>query len=72
MNFRRSRDNGSGAIAVESERRLALPCGVVLDEILAMRAEGRLSGYGYGWMVRDFGVKFTLDLDPEALGLPRV
>lgn len=72
INFRRARENGSGAIAVETERRLALPCGDIAIGIEQMLAAGQLSNSGYGWVLKDMGDWIRVDLDREALGLPRI
>ncbi len=71
LNFRQLKEDQTTAIAVESERRLALPCGEIALEIEAMLRERRLSGAGYGFTVKLFEDWIRVDLDREALGLPQ-
>jgi hypothetical protein len=71
LNFRQLKDDQAPVVAVELERRLLLPCGDIAMGIERMVSEGRLSGSGYGWILRDFEDFVRLDLNREALGLPR-
>ncbi len=71
INFRQLKEDQAGAIAVESERRLALPCADIAIGIEQMVAAGQLSNSGYGWVLKDMGDWIRVDLDREALGLPR-
>ena len=69
--FRRPRETSNGAVAEESERRLQLPCADLATGIEQMLAAGQLSNSGCGWTIKDFGDWIRIDLDRQALGLPR-